>query len=99
MLCSETESPWRKLKNISTVDKGEIKNVVQETEEGKQFSLSAQEALHQAPEYLGGLSMEGVPLGCTLLAQKNRPEKYANRVSFHVLAYATSNRDPNENRR
>lgn len=72
--------------------------MVQEKKKGEQFSLSSQEDSHQAPEYLGELSMEIVPLGCTLLAQKNRPEKYANRVGFRVLAYATSNRDPKNKR-
>ena len=72
---------------------------IQETAAWGLLPLYAQEALHQATAQMGELSMETVPLGCTLLAQKNRPKKYANRVGFRVLAYATSNRDPNENGR
>lgn len=49
--------------------------MVQETEEGKQFPLSAQEALHQALEYLGELSMEIVPLGYTRTGHLERTKK------------------------
>lgn len=49
--------------------------MVQEKKKGEQFSLSAQEALHQAPEYLGGLSMEGVPLGYTQTGHRKQAKK------------------------
>lgn len=75
MPCSAMVFPWRKSKNTSIVVEGGIKNVIQETEEGKQFSLSTQEALHQALEYLGGLFVESVPLGYTQTGRRKQAKK------------------------
>lgn len=49
--------------------------MVQEKKEGEQFPLSAQEAIHQAPEYLGELPMESVPLGYTQTGHLEQAKK------------------------
>lgn len=49
--------------------------MVQKKKKDEQFSLSAQEALHQALKYLGGLSMEIVPLGYTQTGHLEKAKK------------------------
>lgn len=66
----------------------------QKASAGSRLPIPTQEALHQTLAQMGELSMESVPLGCTLLAQKKDPKKYANRVGFPILACATQNEDP-----
>lgn len=82
------------MRNISTAGKGGKCYAIQEKPEGTLLSLYAQKTLHQALAQVGELSMESVPLGYTLVAQKKWAKKYANRVGFRVLACATQNGDP-----
>lgn len=49
--------------------------MVQKKKKGELFSLSAQEASHQALEYLGELPMESFPLGYTQTGRRKQAKK------------------------